>query len=306
MKDSWQKHISAWIFYLQFERKLSQNTREAYENDLWDFYLFLEDSEQQIFAEDVGQDIIQQFIFSPQYSTHAVRTRSRKLSALKSFFKFLVLEKIREDHPCRNIDAPKLDVYFPDYLEIKEIDAMLSAIDKSTYLGERDEMIIELLYGAGLRVSELSGLRLQDIYQEDGLLSVYGKGGKVRIVPLPNHTMKKLKHYLSHVRCQFPEDYKGKELVFLNYRGGAFSRISVFKLIKKLAAAAGIRKNVYPHTLRHSYATHLLKNGTNIRYIQELLGHSSITTTEIYTHIENEELKKTILQCHPRNMKISR
>jgi integrase/recombinase XerD len=200
------------------------------------------------------------------------------------------------------LESPKLGLYLPDTLSLQDIDTILSAIDDSTQLGQRNKCMIEVLYGCGLRVSELIELRISNINFKEKFMKIDGKGDKMRLVPLADFTIKLMKNYIKTVRSQLKINQKHEDVLFLNSRGTSMSRVIVFIIIKELADKAGINKKISPHTFRHSFATHLLQNGADLRFIQEMLGHSSITTTQIYTHLENEELRQTILDFHPRNM----
>lgn len=296
-RTNWELHIRDWLFYLKFEKNRSENTLAAYHRDILKLTDSLpEDSDPEtIQAEDLSA-----FLAASVAPDHAASSQARLISALRSFFSYLQYAGVREDSPASLLDLPKKEIHYPDYLEIDEIEAMISAIDRSTLYGERDYAMTELLYGCGLRVSELTHLRRSSYFEKESLLSVLGKGGKYRIVPLPLHTEKVLQHYITNVRVHFPQNHETEDVLFLNYKGGRISRVSVFKLIKNLAAKAKITKKIYPHSLRHSYATHLLRRGVSIRYIQTLLGHASLSTTEIYTHIENPALV-TAMRYHPRN-----
>lgn len=228
------------------------------------------------------------------------RSQARWISSVKSFFGFLVEENLKEDNPSLLLDAPKLGIYLPDTLSQEEINLIINTIDKETPLGMRNFCAIEILYGCGLRVSELISLKISDINFKENFLKVEGKGGKIRWVPLADYTIEIIKNYKNHFRPLLKIDENFSDTLILNSRGKAMSRSMIFKIIKQYTFQANIRKNISPHTFRHSFATHLLQNGADLRFIQEMLGHSSITTTEIYTHLQAEELRNTILNFHPR------
>ena len=229
------------------------------------------------------------------------RSQARWVSSIKAFFKFLAEEERRPDNPSVLLEGPKLGLYLPDTLSKEDIDKMLSVIDRNTDLGKRNFCIIEVLYGCGLRVSELINLKISNINFKEFFLQVTGKGDKVRLVPIATYTADLVTHYIREVRSKVKVKKKAEDILFLNSRGSGMSRVIVFLIIKEIAEKAGISKRISPHTFRHSFATHMLQNGADLRFIQEMLGHSSITTTEIYTHLENQQLRETILKYHPRN-----
>lgn len=282
--------------YLLLERGLSGNTRIAYMADLDRLAAWLP-SEDDIASASV--DMIADFILSVADLGVAARSQARILSGIKSFFRYLVIEGIREDDPASQIDAPSIGLHLPEVLSLDEIDAMIDAIDLGQPEGRRNRAIIEVLYGSGLRVSELCTLEQRRVYLDEQLLVVQGKGSKERMVPLSDEAANQIMLYLNE-RTVAPrigeEDY-----LFLNRRGRHLSRVMVFYIVRDLAAAAGIRKTISPHTLRHSFATHLLEGGANLRAIQQMLGHESIGTTEIYLHLDNTHLRDEILLHHPRN-----
>jgi integrase/recombinase XerD len=230
------------------------------------------------------------------------RTQASWISSIKSFFKYLLEEEIRDDNPATLLEGPKLRLYLPDTLSVEDVERITKNINLSTDLGVRNQCMVEVLYGCGLRVSELIELKISDINFKEGFLKVEGKGQKVRYVPLAKYTSHLIKNYIENVRINNKINKKYEDIMFLNSRGSSMSRVIVFIIIKELADKAGIRKNISPHTFRHSFATHMLQNGADLRFIQEMLGHSSITTTEIYTHLNTDELRDTILKYHPRNI----
>ena len=286
------KILQDYRIYLRIERAMSQNTVASYCSDVSKFLEHV-----QVKAEEVTSGQIAEFIY--QDGKVSTRTQARKLSSLRSFYSWLIIEGLIEDNPCDRIDAPKLGKYLPDVLSIKEIEAIIDTIDTETWQGKRDRAIIETLYGCGLRVSEAVGLRIPDLYFDEGFIRIIGKGNKERLVPIGEMAIDAINEYLD---CRpIPADTKSEELLFLNRFGKSLSRVSMFKMIKRQALIADIRKEISPHTFRHSFATHLLENGADLRVVQEMLGHESIVTTEIYTHIDTATWQQNVLDHHPRN-----
>ena len=273
---------------------MSRNTVSSYCSDVEKFMSFVGGE-----VRTAGPREIETFIGNDKISK---RSQARRLSALKSFFKWLMMEGMIEENPCDMTDAPKLGTYLPDVLSVEEVEAVMEAIDTSTHLGLRDRAIIETLYGCGLRVSEAVGLRISNLYLDEGFIKVQGKGSKERLVPIGDMASDAIMAYLE-VRKNFPYDRNNDDVLFLNRYGKSLSRVSMFKTVKTAVLLAGIRKEVSPHTFRHSFATHLVENGADLRVVQEMLGHESITTTEIYTHIESATWHKDILEHHPREKK---
>jgi integrase/recombinase XerD len=290
--------LKSFQSYLSLERSLSENTVAAYLHDVALFFDFL--SATALPLKEVRLSHLQSFLAQFAEGELSVNTQARVLSGIKSFFRFLLLERIISEDPTMLLEAPKQRRVLPDVLSLEEIDALLAAIDHSKPEGQRDRAIIETMYSCGLRVSELTGLTLSGVYADLGLVRVSGKGDKERIVPLGSVALKHIQLYLETVRCHKIPAAGCSDIVFLNHRGGRLSRIAIFQLVKKLTSLAGIHKNVHPHTLRHSFATHLVTNGADLRAVQEMLGHKSITTTEIYTHLDRAYLRSVLEQCHPR------
>jgi integrase/recombinase XerD len=286
--------LTDYEFYLRIERAMSRNTVSSYCSDVEKFMSFVGGE-----VRTAGPREIETFIGNDKISK---RSQARRLSALKSFFKWLLMEGMIEENPCDMTDAPKLGTYLPDVLSVEEVEAVMEAIDTSTHLGLRDRAIIETLYGCGLRVSEAVGLRISNLYLDEGFIKVQGKGSKERLVPIGDMAADAIMAYLE-VRENFPYDRNNDDVLFLNRYGKSLSRVSMFKTVKTAVLLAGIRKEVSPHTFRHSFATHLVENGADLRVVQEMLGHESITTTEIYTHIESATWHKDILEHHPREKK---
>lgn len=301
MEISEKKHkiIIKYKQYLKLEKSLSTNTVEAYLTDLEKLIIFLEETGKDI--ETVRLEDLEAFSAGLHDIGIHPRSQARILSGIRTFFRFLLLDEYREDDPSELLESPQIGRHLPEVLTIEEIDHMLECLDKSTREGQRNAAIIETLYGCGLRVSELCNLKLSDLYLKEEFIKVNGKGNKQRLVPISPRAIHELKLYFNWrneglIKKDF-EDY-----VFISRFGKNISRIMVFHIIKELAEAAGIKKIISPHTLRHSFATHLLEGGANLRAIQAMLGHESIGTTEIYTHIDRSLLKTEILEHHPRNI----
>lgn len=284
--------------YLLLERGLSANTIDAYMRDLSKLVSFME--ERNLSLKQIDYDKLQMLL--DEFYKQGIKPRSiaRIISGLKSFFKFLVLDEFLEDNPAQLLETPKVGLKLPSVLSVEEIDQILGVIDVSTVEGARNYAIIETLYSCGLRVSELTNMRFTDLYFDEGYIRVSGKGGKQRLVPISETAIKKIKSYLLH-RNKINVKKGSEDVLFLSARGTAISRITVFHYIKLYAQQAGIEKEISPHVFRHSFATHLLERGANIRVIQEMLGHENITTTEIYTHLDKSFIRQEIIEHHPRN-----
>lgn len=284
--------------YLRLEKALSENTVEAYFNDLNKLLVFL--SQNGLNVEDVSISVLENFLANLKDIGIHARSQARILSGIRSYFHFLLLEKVIETNPAELIESPETGFHLPEVLSIEEIDYIIGSIDLSTPEGHRNRAIIETLYSCGLRVSELCNLKLSNLYLNESFIKVEGKGNKQRLVPISSKAITELKHYFidrNHQRIKPGfEDY-----VFISKLGKNISRIMVFHIIKELAILAGIKKTISPHTFRHSFATHLLEGGANLRAIQAMLGHESIGTTEIYTHIDRHMLRSEIIEHHPRN-----
>ena len=284
--------------YLLLEKGLSANSIDAYMTDLQKLADFA-NNKNLIFSE-IKLSHLEEFLAELHDQGLKARSMARVISGIKSFFHFLVLDGFIKDNPSRLLEAPKIGLKLPVVLSVEEIDSILGAIDVSTAEGTRNYAIIETLYSCGLRVSELTNLRFSDLFFDEGFIRVQGKGSKQRLVPISETAIQKIKNYLQHRSQQIVK--KGSEdIVFLSSRGTAISRITVFHYIKQYAQTVGIEKEISPHVFRHSFATHLLERGANIRVIQEMLGHEKITTTEIYTHIDRSFLRQEIIEHHPRN-----
>ncbi|MDN5578329.1 MAG: site-specific tyrosine recombinase XerD [Chryseobacterium sp.] len=298
---TWDEKIKDFENFLRFERNFSENTLDAYLRDIKKLRDYCELELENTGPLEITYDHIQEYIFQRSKLKFSERSQARWISSIKAFFKYLVDDEVRTDNPATLIEGPKLGLYLPDTLSFEDVNRIIKAIDLSTDLGKRNQCMIEVLYGCGLRVSELIDLKISNINFKESYLKVDGKGDKSRFVPLATYTSTLIKDYIREVRSKYKVNKKCDDILFLNSRGSAMSRVIVFIIIKELTEKAGINKKISPHTFRHSFATHLLQNGADLRYIQEMLGHSSITTTEIYTHLKNEELRDVILNYHPRN-----
>ena len=298
----WIEKLKDFENYLKFEKNFEKNTISSYLSDLFKFKLFAE-IKLNLNPDLITYENIQQFLYELSKENLSERTQARCISSLKAFFNYLVEEEIREDNPTALLEGPKLGLYLPDTLSLENIEKLIEAIDLSTPLGNRNKCMIEVLYGCGLRVSEMTNLKISNINFKESYMRIEGKGGKTRFVPLADLTSKIIKDHIKNERAEGKINAKFTDTLFLNRRGNSITRNMVFMIIKDLAIKANIKKTISPHTFRHSFATHLLENGADLRYIQEMLGHSSITTTEIYTHLETEELRDVIINCHPRNIK---
>ena len=291
------KHFSD---FLRLEQSLSDNTIEAYCHDIELFRQYLEDSGKSCSITEISHHDIEDF-FAKLYDLGiAASSQARILSGLKSFFKYLLQEKICEADPTMLVSSPSIGRHIPDVLSYEEIVLMMDCIDLSQQFGHRNKAIIEVMYGCGLRVSEVISLNISDIYAKDEFIKVFGKGSKERLVPIGNKTLHELMLYVKGERLHQVIKPKFSDKVFISARGTSLTRQSVFLLVKRLAEQAGIKKTISPHTLRHSFATHLIEGGADLRAVQQMLGHSSITTTEIYTHISDEYLRQVIMEYHPR------
>ena len=283
--------------YLRIERGMSPNTVAAYARDVEELLGACEGFR----PADIGTAEIEHYLSDRIGKGLSKRSQARLLSSLRSFFNWCVEEGEVRDNPCDRIDAPKLGKYLPAVLSVEEVDAILSSVDTKTPTGLRSRAILEVLYGCGLRVSECTGLRISHVHLDEGFVNVIGKGNKQRIVPLGEMAAEAVRNYLP-ARPE-PAARAFEDILFLNKNGRPLSRVSVFNLVKERAMAAGIHKEISPHTFRHSFATHLIEGGADLRTVQEMLGHESILTTEIYTHIDSSTWQAAILEHHPRNRK---
>ncbi|KFF09519.1 site-specific tyrosine recombinase XerD [Chryseobacterium luteum] len=302
---TWNEKIKDFEIFLRFERNFSENTLDAYIRDIKKLKDYAEVDLENIGPDSIGYENLQEYIFNLSKQKFSERSQARWISSIKAFFKFLLEDEFREDNPASLLEGPKLGLYLPDTLSLPDINKIIAAIEGNSDLGKRNHCIIEVLYGCGLRVSELIELKISNINFKEQYIKVNGKGNKIRFVPLADYTAELLETYIKGVRSKSKVNKKYEDTLFLNSRGTSMSRVIVFLIIKELTDKAGVSKKISPHTFRHSFATHLLQNGADLRYIQEMLGHSSITTTEIYTHLKTEELRDVILNYHPRNINIA-
>ena len=300
---NWSEKITDFSNFLKFEKNFSDNTLDAYLRDIKKLESFAINDLDGISPQDISYHNLQEFIYQLSKKKISERSQARGVSSIKAFFKFLLEEDYRQDNPASLLEGPKLGLYLPDTLSIEDIDRIISNIDVKTDMGKRNQCILEVLYGCGLRVSELVDLKISNINFKENFILVEGKGDKMRLVPLAKSTADYINDYITTVRINAKANKKFQDILFLNSRGTSMSRVIVFIIIKEMTQKAGITKSISPHTFRHSFATHLLQNGADLRFIQEMLGHSSITTTQVYTHLKTEELRDVIIQFHPRNRK---
>jgi integrase/recombinase XerD len=297
--QNWKPFLKNYAHYLRIERGMSDNTMQSYLFDLQKLTAYLEEFSIVASPNEITEEEIKNFVYYISKKVSA-RTQARVISGLKSFFQYLIVEDYRKDFPMELIETPKLGRKLPDTLSLEEINQLIAAIDLSKEGGERNKAMLETLYGCGLRVSELVELKLSDLFIEEGFVKVTGKGNKQRFVPMSDYTKKIILGYQSQVRVHQPIQKGFEDILFLNRRGKKLTRAMVFTVIKQLAEKIGLHKNISPHTFRHSFATHLLENGADLRAIQMMLGHESITTTEVYVHLDRSHLNKVMLQFHPR------
>lgn len=295
----WANALKDYQIYLLLERGLSENSISSYTYDIQGFIDYIETYSPQLTITNCQKADTQAYIYHLAKNINA-RSQSRQISGLKSFFNFLIFEGYREDSPMDLIDTPKIGRKLPAVLGIKEIDRLLTAIDLSHAQGYRNLTILETLYGSGLRVSELINLKISDLHFDENLLLITGKGNKQRLVPLGGVCKQKLKVYLEEVRIHVPVKKEYQDIVFLNQHGRQLTRAMIFTIVRQTAANAGMEKKISPHTFRHSFATHLLENGADLRSIQLMMGHENITTTEVYMHLDTEHLSKSLQAFHPR------
>tara|TARA_A100000164_G_scaffold183744_1_gene163131 strand:- start:117 stop:1016 length:900 start_codon:yes stop_codon:yes gene_type:complete len=297
---NWKSLTKDFEFYLRIERGLSENTVLNYCNDINALVHFVEKNKIKENPKSCSRDTLQQFIYNQSYLIGA-NSQARRISAIKSFFNFLIFENYRDNSPADLIESPKLGRKLPETLNPNEIERIIDGISLNQSNGHRNRAIIETLYGSGLRVSELVDLTISNIFFKENIIRVNGKGDKQRLVPLGSYSKKFIQIYTNEIRQLKKIKPKDKDILFLNRNGRKISRAMIFTIVRNAANKVGIKKKISPHTFRHSFATHLLENGADLRSIQILLGHESITTTEIYTHLDNEHLKKVMKNFHPRN-----
>ena len=295
------KSIKDFKSYLKIERSLSINSVDAYVRDIYKYAEYIKTNNISVLKTNLED--IRGFIKEINKIGISARSQARFISSIKSFYKFLLIEGFISKSPAELLASPKIGIKIPTVLSIDEVNKLIKSIDLSSKHGERNRAIIETIYACGLRVTELINLKISNIFFKDNFLKIIGKGNKERLCPIANKTLSYLKIYIDEIRNHSIIKEKDSDIVFLNNRGSKLSRIMIFLLLKKYAEIAGIKKNISPHTLRHSFATHLIDGGADLRAIQEMLGHQSITTTEIYTHLDKEYLRSNIISYHPRSNK---
>lgn len=297
----WQSYLKGFKSYLKLERSLSGNSIDAYLSDIDKLIQYFQSQQLAPSLPQITSDDLKTFLSWINELGMVASTQARIISGLKAFFTYLMLEEVIDRNPTELIEAPRSSRKLPDTLNIHEINALIDAIDMSTPEGMRNKGIMEVLYGCGLRVTELTELRISNLYPQIEFIKVIGKGNKERLVPIGSVALKYIDLYLTSVRVHLNIKKGNEDYIFLNRFGAKLSRISIFNIIKVLAQVIGLKKNISPHTFRHSFATHLIEGGADLRAVQEMLGHSSITTTEIYTHLDRDYLREVITQFHPRS-----
>lgn len=297
----WESHIKHFGNYLKLERSLSDNSIEAYVRDMEKLQQYMQMTSKEISPVKVTAKHLQGFLGYINELGMSAHSQARILSGIKAFYKYLLFEELLEKDPTALIEGPKLGRKLPDTLSYIEIEKLLEAIDLSTPEGGRNRAILEVLYSSGLRVSELVDLRINNVYFDVGFMRVFGKGNKERLVPVGKDALKFLKSYKEEIRVHVPVQKGFESFLFLNRRGRKLTRVMIFTIIKQLAEKIGLKKVISPHTFRHSFATHLIEGGADLRAVQEMLGHESITTTEIYTHLDRDYLRQVIQEFHPRS-----
>jgi integrase/recombinase XerD len=296
----WLSYINGFKSYLQLERSLSTASIDAYLHDVKLLHVFAQEKLQQVPVTELQLEHLQRFVQSIHEGELAAATQARIVSGVKAFFKYLMLEKIIAVDPTLLLEAPKLKRSLPDVLSLQEIEQLFASIDLSNNEGQRNRAILETMYSSGLRVSEVINLAINNLFLDVGFIRVIGKGNKERLVPIGDEASKYITLYLQHIRHKHSVQKGHEHILFLNRRGAKLSRVMIFYIIKQAAERAGITKNIHPHTLRHSFATHLVEGGADLRAVQEMMGHESITTTEIYTHLDRKFLRETLEKYHPR------
>lgn len=300
----WQSAIQGFKNYLLLERSFSENSIDAYYRDVKKIAEYLEMNQIDKSPLAIGSEDVQDFVFALNTMGLGARSQARILSGVKAFYKYLLLEDMMNSDPTQLLESPRLQRKIPEVMSYEEVQALLAAIDLSTNHGTRNRAMLEVLYACGLRVSELINLKLSNLFLDVGFIKVLGKNDKERLVPIGEEAKKQIGLYIEGVRNKMKNIKKADmDTLFLNRRGAKLTRIMVFLVVKEAAEAAGIGKNISPHTFRHSFATHLIEGGADLKAVQDMLGHESITTTEIYTHLDTEYLRETVLMYHPRNIR---
>jgi integrase/recombinase XerD len=295
----WLNALQDYQFFLKIEKGLAQNTIDSYTHDVKKLISYLEENDITVSPVSINQEGVQQFIYSISKEINA-RSQARLISGLRNFFDFLIFEEYRKENPTDLIESPKIGRKLPDTLSEEEINSLINSIDLSKPQGERNRTLLETLYSCGLRVSELISLKLSDLFFEEGFIRVIGKGNKQRFVPINSQAQKYIDFYVNSIRSHITVQKGFEDTVFLNRRGKNLTRVMIFTIVKNVAIKTGIKKKISPHTFRHSFATHLLERGADLRAIQQMLGHESITTTEIYMHLDKSFLKDVVNTFHPR------
>ncbi|PWD98704.1 site-specific tyrosine recombinase XerD [Marinilabilia rubra] len=298
---NWEQEIEGFKNYLKVEKGLSDNSIHAYITDLVKLVQFLKDNGYDVGPEKVKLDHLKEMIQWVNDKGISPRTQARIISGIKSFYKYLLIEEKVDRDPTALLETPKVGRKLPEILSVEEIDTIINAVDTKKPEGQRNKAILETLYSCGLRVSELIDLKISNLFFESGFVKIEGKGSKERLVPISTKAIKEINLYLSEYRRNLRIHPEHEDILFLNRRGKKLSRVMIFTIIKNITKKLGLEKNISPHTFRHSFATHLIDGGANLRAVQEMLGHESIITTEIYTHLDKEYLKNTIIQYHPRS-----
>ncbi|MEL6718842.1 MAG: site-specific tyrosine recombinase XerD [Bacteroidota bacterium] len=300
--DAWQNRLNEYRSYLMVERSFSENTVDAYLRDVRKLVKFIEEKDLNLAPKAVTKGLMEQFAQWIASLDLGPNSQTRIISGIRAFYKFLLIEDRIDEDPTAFLKRPQLEKKIPEVLAVEEVQAILDTFDQSTDYGVRNRAILETLYACGLRVSELINIKITNLFFDVGFIKIVGKNDKERLVPIGEVAIKYINIYLNNVRVNVKNIKKDSEnILFLNHRGSKLTRVMIFKIVKDAAKSAGIEKNVSPHTLRHSFATHLVEGGADLRAVQDMLGHESITTTEIYTHLNKEYLKETILLYHPRN-----
>lgn len=298
---NWNVYIQGFKSFLTLEKSLSANSIDAYQHDVGKLVQFLQFKKYEIGPKEIELNHLQEFLKWVTELGMTARSQARVISGIKAFYKYLLLENILNDDPTALLEAPKLGRKLPETLSLEDINQLIDGIDQSTPEGVRNKAMLETLYSCGLRVSELVNLQLSNLFLKDGFIKVIGKGNKERLSPIGSVAIKHINIYRDEVRCHIPIKKDQEDFLFLNRRGSKLTRVMVFTIIKELARKTGLKKHISPHTFRHSFATHLIEGGADLRAVQEMLGHESITTTEIYTHLDREYLRDAIFRFHPRS-----
>ncbi|MDR2040444.1 MAG: site-specific tyrosine recombinase XerD [Bacteroidales bacterium] len=298
--SKWEPLVNDFVAYLKIEKAMSANTIEAYLDDLNKLQSYLNEIDSDVSPMEITSGMLSSFLVRMGEKGMQARSQARMLSGIRAFYKYMLMENLIDTDPTRMVDYPKTGRKLPDVLTVEEIDTLLANIDLSRPEGQRNKAILETMYSCGLRVSELTGLKISDLFLKEGFIRVKGKGSKERLIPISPKAIHEITLYFSD-RVQLDIAKGHEDFLFLNQRGKMLSRVMIFTIIKKLAETAGIRKNISPHTFRHSFATHLIEGGADLRAVQEMLGHESILTTEIYTHLDRSFLRQTIIEYHPRS-----